>query len=163
MGSFTSIQVKSFGFCGDDIIPKVSSNGELQFGDEEIICQEYADNVKIMGKTSRGWVCDFGMDGIPKDKSWKIYVTTKRIAVISEFIPPLFGGKPVTKKGKVSVGQVRLSDVGKIDIIDIDNSSDNHLLRIYYKRNDGAGLYFIIEGSGVTIESLYERISSISN
>lgn len=159
MESFTSIQVKPFGFCGDDIIPKISSTGELQFNDEEILYQEYADNVKIMGKTSRGWACDFGMDGIPKDKSWKIYVTTKRIAVISEFIPPLFGGKPVTKKGKVSVGQVKLSNVGKIDI---DNSSNNYLLRIYYKRNDGAGLYFIIEGSSDTIESLYERISSIS-
>lgn len=161
MGLYTSIQVKPIGFEGDQLIPAVSSDSTINFlNNEQIIASFTADNVKIMGHKSTGeWACDYGMEYIPERNAWDILITNERVAVISKYIPSFFSGKAVEKNGKVSVGQIEIKNIGELEI---DTNSKPSLLSLYYKRCDGAGLYFIIEAPLETLENIKSCIKSVS-
>ena len=145
MGIYTSIQVKSFGFAGDDIIPAVSHDGKIVLSENETINESFlVNNIKIMGLTSNGWIADFGIEPMPESNSWKINFTNKRVLFISDYIPSFFSGKGVKKNGKISVGQIKLTDIIKISQ-KTGNDVIPFIVEISYKRNDGAKLLICIE------------------
>ena len=160
MGIYTNIQVKSFGFEGDAIVPPVSEHGAILLPQNEKTIEQYTvKNVKIMGKdkSSGKWICDFGMEPFPTNDSWTVTITDKRITCITSYVPSFFGGKPVQKNGKVSVGQVLLNDVGSAEFY---SSNGQNILSLYYRRSDGAGLNFCIEADKTVLEAIVNTIKS---